>query len=243
MSYYRGILLAGRFRTQFELNRMFDDGQRNTLIATLVGLSNQSVSHYQAMNVWDLCGVGAARTFLRETKGRTDAELQAMTDDDVRNTLIVAMHAQTGTPVPTLQGMTDLNLALLGLGSDRSFIRGALLVGRFRTMAELLAMSAEDQRNTLIVTLAGLSNQPVSHYQAMSDQTLGGAGAALVFLREAKIRDDAALKAMSDDDVRNTMIVEAQQQTNTDEPVDFFQGLDNLDIIQIVLGADALVLH
>ncbi len=35
----RGVLLAGRFRTFEELNRMSHDDQRNTLITVLVGLT------------------------------------------------------------------------------------------------------------------------------------------------------------------------------------------------------------
>ena len=50
-------------------------------------------------------------------------------------------------------------------------------------------------------SLGGRTNQSGAHLQAMDDATLAGTGAVLVFLREAKIRDDTALKTMSDDDI------------------------------------------
>ena len=53
-----------------------------------------------------------------------------------------------------------------------SFIRGVLLAGRFRSFEELNGMSHEDQRNTLIVELAGRTNQPVAHYQGLDDAAL-----------------------------------------------------------------------
>jgi hypothetical protein len=43
----RGVLLAGKFRTQHELNAMSGDDQRNTLIVALTRLTNQSVGHFQ----------------------------------------------------------------------------------------------------------------------------------------------------------------------------------------------------
>jgi uncharacterized protein YkwD len=91
-------------------------------------------------------------------------------------------------------------------------IRGVLLAGRFRSYRDLNAMSAEDQRNTLITELAGRTNQPGGHFQGMNDEAVANAGATLVFLRAAAIRDDVTLKAMSDDDQRNTMIVEVTGQ-------------------------------
>ena len=47
MSTIRGVLLAGKFRTQHELNNMSHDDQRNTLIVELTAHSNQS--NYQGI--------------------------------------------------------------------------------------------------------------------------------------------------------------------------------------------------
>jgi hypothetical protein len=112
-----------------------------------------------------------------------------------------------------------------------SFIRGVLLAGKFRTQHELNKMSDEDQRNTLIVELTNHSNQ--SNYQSFDNFALAGMGAVLVFLRETKIRDDRALKTMSADDQRNTLIVEIDAQTGMGSQL---QGLKNMDLVLLGLG-------
>lgn len=119
-----------------------------------------------------------------------------------------------------------------------SLIRGVLVAGGFRTHRQLVGVSNDDQRNTLIVELGGRTNQSGAHFQAMDDATLAGAGAVLVFLREAKVRDDAQLKTISDDDQRNLMIIEMGAQTNLSGPV--LQGLSNLDLARMALGGDPL---
>ncbi|WP_405183627.1 hypothetical protein [Nocardia sp. NBC_01377] len=185
----------------------FDD-QRNTLITELTNRTNQSVSHYQSLNDDDLAGAGAVLVFIRQAGIRTDLEIESMSDDDLRNTLIVEVNLQTGVSVPQLQGLTNSELVLVGLGKRKTYIRGALQIGRFRTYRQLNTMKREDQRNTLITELTNRTDQSVSHYQSLNDDDLAGAGAVLVFIRQAGIRDDAAIGKMSDDDLRNTLIVE-----------------------------------
>jgi hypothetical protein len=236
MSLIRGVLLAGKFRTQDELNGMSHDDQRNTLIVVLTGLSNQS--NYQSFYDATLAGMGAVLVFLREAKIRNDRDLKTMSADDQRNVLIVELGAQTNLPGPVLQGLSNMDLVLLGLGKDGSFIRGVLLAGKFRTQHELNGMSNDDQRNTLIVELAGRTNQSVAHFQSLDDATLAGTGAVLVFLREAKIRDDKALKTMSDDDQRNTLIVEIDAQTHLGSRL---QGLTNMDLV--LMGFGSIIQH
>ena len=85
-------------------------------------------------------------------------------------------------------------------------IRGVLLAGQFRSQHDLDKMSHDDMRNTLIVELAGRSRQ--TNLQSFNDDTLAGMGALLVYLRTARIRDDAVLKTMTADDMRNILIVE-----------------------------------
>lgn len=239
----RGVMLTGKFRTQRELNTMSRDDQRNTLIVELAGRSKQSGAFYQALTDEQLAGTGAVLVFLREAKIRTDQELKTMTADDQRNTMIVEMGAQTGLG-STLQGLSNLDLALMGLGktgpgglpsdlNKGSYIRGVLLAGKFRGQHDLNRMSSEDRRNTLIVELAGRTNQPVGHYQSLNDFTLAGTGAILVFLRESRTRSDQQLKTMSDDDMRNTMIVEMGGQTGLDAQL---QGLNNLDLVRMAFG-------
>ncbi|WP_067722819.1 hypothetical protein [Nocardia yamanashiensis] len=236
MSLIRGVLLAGKFRSQHELNEMSSEDHRNTLITELNNRTNQPVEHYQALNDDDLAGVGAVVVFVREGKIRDDETLKKMSDEDARNTTIVEISAQTGTPVPIVQGMKNIDLVLAGLGRDQSFIRGVLLTGSFRTQHELNEMSSEDHRNTLITELANRTNQPVGHYQALNDDSLAGAGAALVFIRSGRIRGDGEITTMSDDDCRNTVIVEINAQTGI--PVRQLQGLGNLALVSIAIIGD-----
>ena len=242
MSEIRGVLLAGKFRTQHELNSMSHDDQRNTLIVELTAHSNQS--NFQSFDDATLAGMGAVLVFLREAKLRDDRTLKTMSADDQRNTLIVEMGSQTGLG-SQLQGLSNMDLVLLGLGKalpsdlhQGSFIRGVLLAGRFRAQHELNKMSQEDQRNTLIVELTAHSNQ--SNFQSFDDFALAGMGAVLVFLRETKIRDDQALKGMSADDQRNTLIVELDAQTHLGSQL---QGLRNMDLVRVGLGADPAFFH
>ena len=243
MSLIRGVLLAGQFRTQHELNTMSADDQRNTLIVEMAGHSNQPVPHFQSLNDFDLAGAGAAMVFLLKGGIRDATQLKTMSDDDQRNTAIVEIDAQTHLGGPQLQGLSNIDLVLLGLGQNlpgslapSSFISGVLLAGGFRTQHQLVAMSADDQRNTLIVEMAGHSNQPVPHFQSLNDFDLAGAGAAMVFLLKGGIRDATQLKTMSDDDQRNTAIVEIDAQTHLGSPR--LQGLRTIDVVATALGVD-----
>ena len=238
----RGVLLAGRFRTQHELNAMSHGDMRNTLIVELTNRSNQS--DFQRFDNDTLAGMGAVLVLLREAKIRDDRTLKTMTADDQRNTLIVEIGGQTGLG-SQLQGLSNMDLVLVALGSNKatngispgvvsSFIRGALLAGSFRTQHELNQMSHDDQRNTLIVEMAKHSNQ--NNFQAFNDAVLEGMGAAMVILRSGRIRDDNALKTMSTDDQRNTLIVELAAQTNLSVPR--LQGLSNMDLVLAALGVE-----
>jgi hypothetical protein len=117
---------------------------------------------------------------------------------------------------------------------DENFpIRGVLLLGGSRTQAELNAMSYEDMGNTVFVEMSKHSNQPVPWYQGQADATLAGMGAAMVFLRHTGIRDDAALRQMSADDQRNSLIVEMDGQTGQGRAL---QGFSTLGLVLIALG-------
>jgi hypothetical protein len=238
MSLIRGVLLAGQFRSQHDLNKMSRDDMRNTLIVELAGRSRQT--NLQSFNDDTLAGMGALLVYLRTARIRNDAELKTMTADDMRNILIVELGTQTQMTGPALQGMGNIDLVLLGLGKPLpgslnmgDFIRGVLVTGQFRTQHELNNMSPDDQRNTLIVEMTKHSNQ--TDYQAFGDSALAGAGAVMVFLRMARIRSDAELKRMSADDQRNVAIVEVGSQTNLGSRL---QGLTNLDLVLTALGVD-----
>jgi len=254
MSAIRGVLLAGKFRTYHELNEMSHEDQRNTLIVELAGHTNQSVSHFQSLSDVKLAGAGAVMVFLREAKIRDERALKAISDDDQRNILIVELGAQTHADARTLQGMSNMDLVLLALGnmfpgalpgeadSRGTWIRGVLLAGKFRSHHDLNTMSADDQRNTLIVELTKHTNQSVGHFQAMDNATLAATGALMVFLRETRIRDDRSLKSISDDDQRNILIVEIDNQvlkSDGHRQGSRLQGMNNLALVRIGLGDES----
>jgi hypothetical protein len=112
-SWIRGILLAGGFRTQYQLNTMSRDQMRNTLIVELGAHSNET--RLQAYTDGQLEGAGAVMVLLRATGIRPDAALRTMSADDQRNVLIVELGRQTGFGAE-LQGMSNLQLVLTALG-------------------------------------------------------------------------------------------------------------------------------
>jgi Matrixin len=236
----RGVMLAGKFRSQHQLNTMSHDDMRNTLIVEIAGRSRQT--GLQAFDDNTLAGMGAVLVFLRTARIRDDATLKGMTSDDMRNILIVELGGQTGMSGRALQAMSNIELVKLGLGKPQpgglmpgSYIRGVLLAGQFRTQHELDGMSSDDMRNTLIVEMAARSNQ--TNYQALNDFQLAGVGAVMVFLREARLRTDAELKAMSADDQRNVAIVEIGAQTKLGSKL---QGLSNMDLVLTAFGMEPI---
>jgi hypothetical protein len=74
----RGVLLAGKWRTEEELNHTSTENKRNTLIVEMAAHSNQNAGHFQAMNDEQLIGVGAVAVFLRKAKIRDDVGLKTM---------------------------------------------------------------------------------------------------------------------------------------------------------------------
>ena len=242
MTVMRGVLLAVAARTHTQLNQMTWGDQRNTLIVELAARTGQPVPHFQAMDDRTLEGTGAVYAFLLAAGIRNGDQLRAMSDHDRRNTLIVELDAQTHVGIAALQRSSDLDLVLIGLGSiadaqrlgtPASFIRGVLLAGGFRNQQQLNGMSHEDQRNTLIVELTARTNQ--ANYQSFDDRVLAGIGALLVFARRAGIRNDAQLKTMTADDLRNTMIVEIDAQTGHGSSL---QAWQNIDLVRVGLGVD-----
>lgn len=71
----------------------------------------------------------------------------------------------------------------------------------------------------------------MGHFQGLDDAALAGAGAVMVYTREAKMRTDAALKTMTDGDRRNTLIGEIAAQTGRRD----LQALDNLGLVLVGL--------
>ena len=111
-------------------------------------------------------------------------------------------------------------------------ISSVLIVGKFRRQSDLVGLSLDDQRNILIVELAGRTNQSGGFYQSLDNDTLAGTGAMLVFVRAAKIRTDQDLKTITDDDIRNIFIVEIYGRTGRTD----LQGLSNIQLVRLALS-------
>lgn len=112
---------------------------------------------------------------------------------------------------------------------------GVLLAGGWRSATDLTQMSSEDKRNTLIVEMSNHTRIPEQYYfQGFDTETLIGKAAILVFLIKAGIRDIPSLKGMSDDDQRNTLIVE--NVGHTQYTVGVLQGMNNRELVQVGLG-------
>ena len=98
-------------------------------------------------------------------------------------------------------------------------------------------MSAEGQRNHLIFMLAENSNHPVEYFQGFTRDNdnvdLVGKGAVVVFLLRAGIRDDAALKKMTDADQRNALI--DANIKHTGRPKAELEGMSNQRLVQMGL--------
>jgi hypothetical protein len=255
MSLTRGVLLVGKFRTHAELNQLSQHDQRQVLISELVGRSHQAgvlaPSPARALNRLDdeqLAGVGALFVFLREARVRDDATLRRMTADDMRNVVIIEVDHQTGLG-QQLQGWTNLQLVERAVGhvpfgqtlTFAHCLRGALLWGKFRSPSELNGMSEDDMRNIIITELTNrtsqpqgaLSASPVRRFQAMDSRTLAGVGLTYAYLRDGRIRSEDELRRMTDEDMRNTLIVEVHAQTNLGTAL---QGLATPEVVAIGLG-------
>jgi len=112
----RGVLLAGGFRSEDDLNRMTTEDKRNTMIVACELCTNQSVPYFQGMNDDVLVGKLATSVFLEQAGLMDRAGLHAITDDDQRNTLIVVNNMRTDRPIGELQGQGNKELVQIGLG-------------------------------------------------------------------------------------------------------------------------------
>lgn len=230
--------MVGRFLTHGQLVGMVPAQQRQALIDVMVDHAHEPISNFRSLADDDLAGVGAVLAVLLIGGSRSKAQLKTMSSDDHRNTLIVEL--ARGQVMPELQGLTNKQLALLAMGgnlpgalSQAALVQGVLLIGQFRRFADLLHMSSDDQRNTLIVEISKHSNATAAVLQGLNDFELAGAGAALVFSKFNGIRDDATLRSMSLDDQRNTAIVEADKYLKLGAKL---QGLTTFDVVAAALG-------
>ena len=107
----------------------------------------------------------------------------------------------------------------------------ALVAGHWRTSEDLLYMSHDDERNTLITELNLITSESVDWLQGRSDGELIEFAAVAIFLRGEGIRREDELAGMSTDDQRNTLITQLHMWT--DDPVDELQAKTDSELVEI----------
>jgi hypothetical protein len=110
-------------------------------------------------------------------------------------------------------------------------LAGVLVAGSWRTQAQAQTMSNGDLRNTLIVVMTQHTKQPVKYFQGLADNDLVGRGAIIVSLLQMGSRTPADMTQMTDDDERNTIIVEFNNRAGL--PIPYLQGKNDLDLVQM----------
>lgn len=156
---------------------------------------------------------------------RSFEQLNDMSHEDQRNTLIVELTGRTNQSVGYYQGLDDT--ALEGAGAALAFLRTI----NARTDEQLMTISDDDQRNLLIIAIGNQTGISVSQLQGMTSTALvelglgTGATAMRGVLLAGPFRTFEELNAMSHDDQRNTLIVEMSNFTNL--PVGHYQSLDD----------------
>ncbi len=118
--------------------------------------------------------------------------------------------------------------------------RGVLAAGGWRTHDAVKTMTADQVREGLIAAMVDNSNQTARYFSdcpdsrpkdGPNDKDLPGKAAIVVFLRDAKIRDAAWLKAHKDEDHRNTLI--AHLANTFAMPVGELQASANQDLVMM----------
>ena len=112
-------------------------------------------------------------------------------------------------------------------------VNSALKIAGWRTDDQLINMSTEDERNTLIVELHNHSNLSISQLQHKHNtgslMSLTGMAAIYYFLNSNNIRSTSDLIAMSDHDQRNTLIVELNRKVNKE--IKELQGMNDHELV------------
>lgn len=108
-------------------------------------------------------------------------------------------------------------------------LRGVLVGGGWRTSGDCDRMTSDDKRNTVIVELFKHSNKNGGYYQGKSDDDLVSIAGGVILLERTGWRRESDLPQMSDDDQRNTLIVEL---ANHDAGKDL-QGKSTWELVQL----------
>lgn len=85
---------------------------------------------------------------------------------------------------------------------------GVLAAGKWWTKEKADALSPAEQRSELLKALTLTTKQNQEYFSQFDENELVGKAATAVFLKETGIRSAEGLKTMTDDNQRNTLIVE-----------------------------------
>ena len=99
-------------------------------------------------------------------KFRSREQLNGMSPEDRRNTLITELANRTKDAVSYYQSLNDTDLA--GAGALLVFLRET----RSRTDQQIKTMSADDMRNTVVVEVSVRTNRSIGELQALSSMNL-----------------------------------------------------------------------
>lgn len=151
---------------------------------------------------------------LAKLKARSIKDLEGMSGDDRRNTMIVELNNRGKGSVGELQGSG--NDQLMQKCPKKNFWEQCFLQNHYRTVEEMGNMSDDDKRNTLIVELNKIGQGSIGQLQGYSDFKLlhmcpANAGLGDCLLRN-QYRGREDLAKMSEDDRRNTLIVELSKK-------------------------------
>lgn len=109
----KGLGKALRFagwRHPWELVAMGYHDKRNTLIVELAKITSQSGGWLQESDDYRLIESAFVAVYLRDAGIRSKANLNTMSVEDQRNTLIVEMHMRFNEKIADLQGMSNFEL-------------------------------------------------------------------------------------------------------------------------------------
>ena len=197
----------------------------------------QALSNIELIQL--LLGPGSnIRGVLLVGKFRTQQQLNRMSSEDQRNTLITELASRTTDTVGQYQSLTDTDLA--GTGELLVYLRETAS----RTDQQLKTMSANDMRNTVIVELAPQPGrgptpraQQFSNVEMIQLLVLGPGSNIRGVLLVGKFRTQQQLNGMLSEDQRNTLITELAGRTT--DTVRQYQSLNDADLA----GTGALLVY
>ncbi len=106
----RGVLLAGKFRSQSELNKMSGEDWRAALIIELANRTRESNDYLKTLSNEELAGAGELLLYHGLAGRFTPADIAKMYVEDMRQAVIIDLIVQTGMSAERLKSMSDLEL-------------------------------------------------------------------------------------------------------------------------------------